>query len=85
MRRILISDELAAILAATDKDATAAIGRLNQSYVFAGAAYAILNGTNPELLVAIQKVPTDKLKYFLDIAEVMLEDIIHADKIEIKE
>lgn len=84
MRRILISDELAAILASIDKDATAAIGRLNQSYVFAGAAYATLNGTKPELLTAIQKVPADKLKYFLDIAEVMLEDIVNAEKVEIK-
>ena len=85
MRRILISDELAAILAATDKDATAAIGKLNQSYVFAGAAYVAMNGTKPEMLTAIQKVPADKIKMFLDIAEVMLEDILSADKVEVQE
>lgn len=85
MKRILISDELAAILAATDKDATAAIGKLSQSYVFAGAAYVTANGASDALVAAVQKVPPAQLKQFMNIAELMLNDILKADAVEVKE
>ena len=83
-RRILISDELAAVLAEIDKDATAAIGKLNQSYVFSGAAFVAVNGSSDDLLEAIKKIPPEKLNYFLNIAEMFLSDILKAEKVEVK-
>lgn len=85
MRRILISDELAAVLASIDKDATAAIGKLNQSYVFSGAAFVAVYGASEELLNKIREIPKDKLSYFLNTGEMFLSDILKAEKVEIKE
>lgn len=85
VRRILVSDEMAASLSGIDNDATRAIGMLNSTHVFMGAALARTGKLPAGFDELVAKVNPKDLEKFMTLAETIITDMVNSEVVEVRE